>query len=751
MAKETKIQSFLDTANKRLKMAIDADNENRLAAIEDLEFAHGEQWDAQEKTRRANAGRPALQINMLPKFIDQVVGDMLHNTPQIKVQAEDSRADYQVAQIRQGLISQIEYQSNAKGIYGYAARQMVTCGYGGWRVLTRYCDDNPFMQEIYLEGIRNPFLIYLDPSAKDQNYADAKWGFLLEKVPVDEFKDRYPGKSVPGDNFNSGVGIDQEAWYDGSTVTIAEYFCVETETKTMLLLEDGSVVSQECYDELTQEYQTASDNAIQQSLNPQEQALQQPQGVQMPPPAQQLANKTVPAILDKRETEENIIKHWIITGADIIEGGLEGNKFPGKLIPLVLLKGKELNICGKNHVYSLIRHAKDPQKMANYWNTSAAETIALAPKNPWIGTPKQFEGFEEDYASANVDNLPFLKYNVDPESTGPPQRVAPGQPPTAIFEQIRRAEENIKSVIGMFNADVGAPGSEQTGAAIRARQRPGDISTYEFSENWARAILYTGKIINGMIPSVYDTERDVRVRSEDGSETFVPVNTTVGDAFKRITSNPKPYLGMPPQVIKHLMNNEGETAELNDITSGKYGVVVTTGPSYATQREESASLLMQMVQAMPQQMSVAADLIAESMDFKDAAELAKRLRKPLVQSGVIDPRPDEQPPAPPEPAPEVLVQQSLVEVEKAKVQVEMTRVENEKVKLELEKLKTERDIVEANAKLQMHTQTTQVKDTAAVRKYELDTAKLRTEMIKIMKEFHADSSDDPLKIRKKRK
>ena len=762
MAKEDKIKDFLGIASKRLKMAIESDNENRCAAIDDLKFANGDQWDAQEKKRRAEKGRPALQINLLPKFIDQVVGDMMHNTPSVKITPEDSRADAQIAKIRQGIISNIEYQSNAKGIYGYAARQMVTCGYGGWRILTRYCDENPFMQEIFIEGIRNPFLIYLDPSSKDQNYADARWGFLLEKIPHDEFKDRFPDVEIPTSTLDiwGSTGTDQEMWFTDETVTVAEYFCKSKRKQTVHQLDDGTVITDEDYQKMKTQYEDLVTKALDSVLQPtqkpvpqqsqpgmqqpgmQQPGMQQP-GMQQPgmqQPGMQLP-PNIPTIASTKETEVDIIRQWIITGNEIIDGELEGNIFPGKHIPLILLKGKELNIEGKNYVYSLIRHAKDPQKLVNYWNTSAAETIALAPKSPWLGTPRQFEGFEEDYASANVENFAFLKYNPDPEAPGPPQRTSPGQPPTAIFEQIRRGEENIKSVIGMFNADIGASGSEQTGAAIRARQRPGDISTYEFTENWSRAILYTGKIINDMIPEVYDTERDVRIKNDDGSDTFVPTNTTVGSAIKQITQNPHRFRGLNPKQLRSTMIKDGSEARFNDITCGKYGVVVKVGPSYATQREESAAMLMQLVQAMPQQMAVAADLIVENMDFKSADELSKRLRKPLVASGVIEPRPDEQPPQPQGPSPEVQVQQALVQVEAAKTEVEKVRVENEKVKIELEKLKTERDIAEANVKLRMNESKNQTQEAAAIRKYELDTAKLRQEMIKIMKELNSPKTN----------
>lgn len=725
-----KDREIIDTAIKQLKNCVSAEEHNRTAAIEDLKFANGDQWDYRERKRRADKGRPALVINFLPKFIDQVVGDMLHNAPSVKVRPKDSKADPNIAKIRQGIISDIEYHSNAKAIYGYASRQMVTCGYGGWRVLTRYTEENPFLQEIYLESIRNPFLIYMDPASKDQNYADAKYGFLLERMPREEFENRYPKAQMVSDSLKTGKGLSDELWYDGDHVTVAEYFTREVECYEMLQLKDGRVVTEEEFKTIHDEWKQSRkklklvkglmDNITQLGAPPQPTGMgtppaqpnagapnlppQMPMGQpapQPPPmapmgqPAPQLPNipePDEPKVAKRKECESIVIRHRVLTCNEILEGGTEGNVFPGKFIPLVLLKGKELNIEGKNYVYGLIRNAKDPQKMSNYWNTAAAETIALAPKAPWLATPKQIEGFERDYASANVENYPVIQYNPDPEAPGPPQRLNPSQPPVAIFEQIRRGEDNIKSVIGLFNADVGAPGSEQTGAAINARQRPGDIGTFEFSENLARAVLYTGKIINEMIPDVYDTERDVRVREFDDTETFVPINTTIGNALKDVTSNTEHFNGIDVVKLRDMFSKNGKDAKYNDITVGKYDIRVTTGPSYATQRQESAQHLLQLVQAMPQQMALASDLIVQNMDFKDADELAGRLRKTLPP-GMAKPRPGEPPPPQPPPNPQLLLAQEKMKLEQGKQQLQLMKIEQEKIKLEHEKIKMQLEII----------------------------------------------------------
>jgi hypothetical protein len=622
----------------------------------------------------------------------------------------------------------------------------------------------------------------MDPDSKDQFYADAKYGFVLERMNKKKFRENYPKAQWPSDSFNVGHGLAEEHWYDGDNLTVAEYFTVESEKTVMVQLEDGSVVSEEEFTEMQQRWREKNQSLLAkmvpavdelqtpvppqgippgppppQGMLPMDGRGQQPGPppvpIPGPPPVPGAPNPLAagvdqlgpePKVAKKRETDRIVIRHRTITCLEILDGGTEGNRFPGKFVPIVLVKGKELNIEGKNYVYSLIRHAKDPQKMANYWYTSAAESIALAPKTPWLGTAKQFEGYEKDYVAANVENFPFLKYNADPDAQGPPSRTGPSQPPIAIFEMLRKSEDSIKSVIGMFNADIGAPGSEQTGAAIMARQRPGDIATFEFSVNMAGAVAHTGRILNDMIPEVYDSERDVRLRNIDETETFMPVNTTVGAALRAVKDRPKTY-GLDPARLSQMVAKDGKSAKFNDITVGKYDVVVTTGPSYSTQRQEAAQMLQSLVQSAPQQMAVALDLIVRNMDFKDSEELEARLRKPLLSSGMVKPKPGEQMPAPGPPDPKVVEAQAQMAKIQSQTQVAHVQMEQEKVKLEQAKVRLAMEIAWLQAETGKKDTSTVLSAVQGEQKHALEAERIRLERERLDHQRSQDSTDTALR------
>jgi hypothetical protein len=391
-------------------------------------------------------------------------------------------------------------------------------------------------------------------------------------------------------------------------------------------------------------------------------------------------------IAKEREVEYPRVRHYAICADRILDGP---NDVPGKYIPLIVVKGPERVIEGKTYVRSLIRDAKDPQRLLNFWVTDAAEIVDMIPKAPWIGTAKQFEGYERDFAAANAENFPFLKYNID-QGAPPPQRTNPPNPPVAVFEQIGQAKQAIKDTIGMFASDVGDRGPELSGKAILQRQKPGDVGTFAFIDNLSRAIAHCGRVINEMIPEVYDTQRDIRIRNVDDTETFVPVNTTAGAALDAVMRNPEQYQGMDKNKLIRLAAKNGGNARYNDLTAGKYDVVVTTGPSYSTQRQEAAASLERLVAAYPPIMRIAGDLIYKFQDFLGAEEITERVERTMPPTLVPPKEGQTRQQAPPPP---------LVLVKMEEIKVKQMHLEVEKQKLQVQKLKALKEAQETTGEV----------------------------------------------------
>jgi flagellar hook-basal body complex protein FliE len=166
--------------------------------------------------------------------------------------------------------------------------------------------------------------------------------------------------------------------------------------------------------------------------------------------------------------------------------------------------------------------------------------------------------------------------------------------------------EDLKAVTGIFDPSLGNRDAAQSGVAIRQLQTQGSNANYHFSDNQHRSIKHTGRILVTWIPFIYDTERVVRIIGDDGEPQLVTINGPSGQKDPK-TGQEKVF----------------------DLTKGKYHVVLSAGPSYATRRQEEAAFLDKVVQAFPQLMQVAGDLVFRAQDSPGAEAIADRLKKML--------------------------------------------------------------------------------------------------------------------------
>ncbi|CAB5194728.1 Phage P22-like portal protein [uncultured Caudovirales phage] len=581
----------LATMRFRLQMAISALSESREDELDDLKFYAGSpdnhwQWPADVlATRGAVQGqtinaRPTLTINKLPQHVRQVTNDQRQNRPSGKVIPADDNADVEVAEIFNGMVRHIEYISDADVAYDTACENQVSYGEGYIRVITEYCKDDSFDQDIKIMRVRNSFSVYMDPTIQDPCGADAKWCFITEDLQRDEYERMFPDASPISSIESAGVG-DQSlnVWINEDTVRIAEYYYVEYD-KATLHLYPGNI--------------TAFDGS---------------------PEAKQLAAMGVKPVRS-REVDAKRVKWCKTNGYEM----LQERDWIGKWIPVVRVVGNEYEVDGRIYVSGLIRNAKDAQRMYNYWVSQEAEMLALAPKAPFIGYGGQFEGYETQWKTANTQNWPYLEVNPDvTDGNGAvlplPQRAAPPLPQTGLIQAKMGASDDIKATTGQYDTSLGATSNERSGKAIMARERQSDTGTYHYVDNLARAVRHVTRQIVDMIPKIYDTQRVARIIGVDGDTDMVKIDPTQQEPVKKI------------------IDHQGiEIDKIYNPSVGEYDVVVTTGPSYMTKRQEALDAMGMILQSNPQLWQVAGDLFIKNMDWPGAQEMAKRFAR------VIDPK-----------------------------------------------------------------------------------------------------------------
>lgn len=578
------------------------------AALEDLRFANGKQWPDDIESQRIADGRPCLTINKTASFGDQLIGDIRMNEPSIKVKPVDSGSDPDVAEILTGLMRNIEVQSNAEVAYDSAAESAIWCGFGAFRVITDYLDDESFEQDIRIKRIKNPFQVMWDPMSTEWDRSDARYCIIYENVPRDEFMGRWPdAQPISAD----GKRDNLNGWCTTKSVRICEYFRKVAEDKTLYLLRS---------DETGAEFIDT-------------------------------AHREGTTVVKKRQVEAHKIEHYKVNGQEILEGP---DEWPGTLIPICSVFGKEMNIEGNSIYRGIVRNAKDPARLYNYSRSQHAELTALAPKVPFLATMKMIGNYQSIWDTAHKKSLPVLPFDVDPELPAFPKRAEPVSQNTGILAEIQIADQELHDTTGLQQANLGKTSNEKSGRAVLARQREGDVANFAYYDNLARAITYCGKVLLDLIPRIYDTERVVRILGEGDKEQFVPINQPV-----------------------QLQQQNGEIIQkVFDLTIGKYDVVVTVGPSYSTQRDEAVDSMMAFVKAVPSAGPVVGDLVAKNMDWPGAQEIGDRLKR-LIPPQILGEQPAQQQQQPP-PDPK-----EMLDLKKKKLDIEGKEISNTQSKINL--------------------------------------------------------------------
>ncbi len=601
------VDKKISSIREMLQDAWDYERDNRDEAEKDLRFRAGDQWPDTVRNEREAAGRPCITVNKLGAMINQVVNDLRQNAPSIKARPVDDKSDPELAKVYSGIIRQIEEQSSARFIYSMAADHSISCGIGNFRITTDYMDDTAFDQEILIEAIPNPLSVLWDPASIKTDRSDAMHCFVIENMPLKAFKKKYPDKSTESVDvsYNNG-GSSYLTFQTQDEILVAEFWEKIPVKRTLALFEDGETLDITDLDE------------FQLSL--------------IPPP------------VDVREVDTHKVEMSIINGNEVLEGPYE---WAGKHIPIVSVLGDEVPNGTQVIRSGMIRAARDPQMLYNYWRSQAAETIGQAPKAPWLLTKKQLGKHKSQWDNINKSPKPYAIYDHDSEAPAP-QRIAPPAPPSALWQEGALSSDDMKAVTGIYDASLGARSNETSGKAILARQREGDVANYHFTDNLTRSLEHAGRILIDLIPKIYDTQRVIRILGEDDSEEFIEIN-------------------------KSIPGYDGEPMLLNDLSAGRFDIKVTTGPSYTTKRIEAAESMMSFVQAFPQAGQVAGDLIAGNMDWPGADAIAHRLKK-MVPPELLEGEDGDGQQPPPQPDP---MQQQMQEFQLESMQADITKKQAE--------------------------------------------------------------------------
>lgn len=573
---------LLEEARKRFKRAMEADDEQRKLRIADMRFHAGNsdnhyQWSEDAIRSRAPNGklnRPMLTVNRLPQHTRQVTNEQRQNRPSIKVRAVDEKGDVKVAEVLNGVVRHVENNKNER--------------YSGASVAYTTACEHQVIAGLGYFAIQTD---YCDDESFDQD-------IFFRRI-------RNPNTIYEDPDIQTPEGRDRRFLFETDLVTEDEFerrFPDADKTEwTALSAEEYA----HWYQVTEKMIRIANYWRVEESI---EWLSQDADGNITRGP------KKIEGAVASRKVRARKVMCYTINGTEV----LERYEWPGRFIPFCRVVGNEYDIDGKVEVSGLVRNAKGAQQMYNWWQTSNAEMLGSATKSPWLTSKEAVKGHEDKWAAANQQNYAYLTYNQFDEDDRPlekPERVAPAVPSAGYMQAMLTAADDIKATTGQYDASLGQRSNETSGRAIANRQRESDTANFHYMDNLAVAIEFAGQIIVEIAPKIYDTARVVRIIGEDGTEDYAQINPEIQRAVEQIQGGKEQY----------------------NLGVGKYDVVVTVGPSYATKRQEAAELAVQLTQANPAFGAATMDLMPKMLDMPYADEFQKRLRAmlpPQIQQAI---------------------------------------------------------------------------------------------------------------------
>lgn len=582
---------IVSEAKKRFEYCEQWEAQARKRFIEDLKFANADpdnnwQWDDELLADRGSLDKPCLTINKTRQHNLQIINDAKQNKPSVTIRPVGDGATYDAAQVLEGVVRHIEYQSNAEVAYDTATTFQVEGGIGYWRVVTDYVSNDSFDQEIFVRRIKQPASVYLDPDISQVDGSDARYGFIFEDKPRDEFELENP--DYRDDAGMSVLGETGDSWVDDDHVRVAEYYCRDQKSDRLVAF--------------------LSPVTGQQVIGPLS-------GLSDDEKSEYAAAKEAKLPVAEREIITDQVMWYKIAGSKIIDR----REWAGIYVPIVRVIGEETIIEGKLDRKGHTRAMKDAQRMYNYWTSEATAQVALQTKTPWVAPAEAIENLEEYWGRSNLDEVAVLPYNqYDEEGTrelNKPERVQPAVLASAYVQGLQITQNEMMMASGQYQSQFGQNENATSGKAINERQRQGDNATYHFIDNLGIAIRYTGKILVDLIPKIYDTKRVIKIMARDGSASDIVLDPQAQQAYEKTQAR-----------------DEAEASAIFNPNVGRYEVESDVGPGYATRRQEAFNAMTQIAAQNKEFMQVAGDLLWKVADFPYADELAERWAKTIPEN-----------------------------------------------------------------------------------------------------------------------
>jgi hypothetical protein len=583
---EEKLAEIHQAARAEFDQVQSALYQERMNCLGDRRFCSltGAQWEGPLGNQFEN--KPRFEVNKVHMAVQRIINEYRNNRIGVQFVSKEGEEYDKLAETCQNLYRADEQTPTADEAYDNAFEEAVMGGFGAWRLRTEYVNDEDpedEKQRVCIEPIFDAdSSVYFDLGAKRQDKSDAKRCWVLTSMTREAYRAEW---NDDPSTWPKTITRSQFDWYTPSIVYVAEYYVVEEVSEQIRI-----------YKSLTGE---------EESLRPDELYKEE----------EMLATGWKET--RRKKVKARKVRKYIMSGAAILE---DCGYIAGKNIPIIPVYGKRWFVDNVERCMGHVRLAKDAQRLKNMQLSKLGEIAALSATEKPILLPEQVAGHQLMWAEDNLKNYPYLLINPITDANGNP---APGGPvaytkppsiPPSMAALLQLTEADMQEILGSPQQGDKMV-SHLSGKTVELIQQRLDMQTFIYMSNMAKAVKRCGEVWLSIA-------RDIFVEQ--------------GRKMKSIAASGK---AEPVELMKPVVNDEGEIEYENDMSCADYDVEVTVGPSSQTKRQATVRSLTDMMTLTqdPEMTQVLSSMAMLNMDGEGISDVRDYFRKKLLRMGVLKP------------------------------------------------------------------------------------------------------------------
>jgi hypothetical protein len=570
-------------------------------AREDMAFALGDQWTAEERTTLKEQARPALTFNRIRSIIHLVSGYQRENASRIKVNPEGGE-DRIFSEVLDRTIKQIDKWAHLTYKFAYWFDDGCYTGKGWLEAVLTY-DADPIRGELRFPQ-RSPYQVLVDPDHNEYDlneWPGAQYVFKVVRLSREQLKALYPTKAKLITGFVMDADTDDARLLNGSALLSEgdqdDYG--NRPNRTTVLRRNGGTAPES---DLPQDDKFT----VKEYWHPKQVKKYFVIDKESGEPRRFDTTDEAEAFIREQAfgkvVERTVREMWVgaLVGGYVVQderspfepyySGFPFFRFLADWAPSA--ESEEQRVQG------LVRPLKDPQREKNKSKSQTLHILNTQANSGWVAddtamSPEGFKLLEEMGSKPGV----VVKKRPGTEL----REILPKGPNAGHLQREEQADEEFKQISGITPDLMGFQEGTQSGRAISMRIKQAILSLVRIFNNYRYSKEIVGKFILDMVPALFDVKKLTKV---------------LGPDYMRKALDPERY----PEGL-----TEGHLAAfLQIIADNKYDVYVSEADQNATIRYEIFQELTELLKAGA---PIPLELIIEYLDLPNSEEVKQKIKE----------------------------------------------------------------------------------------------------------------------------